>query len=157
MSLKYILLKKDIAYVYHLVNDQSQNDMICRSFGECIEKLFSKTTDYTLQKSILKNEFSFCEYANTLVVVPVYYLFGIVKLYPEYRIGYVVGIYLIAFAISSTLIGLTLIEFLSFRISSLNAPSEDITGLQVAKASTIALQHPSFNVGNTKTSAQFKY
>ena len=97
--LKYILLKKDIAYVYHLVNDQSQNDMICRSFGECIEKLFSKTTDYTLQKSILKNEFSFCEYANTLVVVPVYYLFGIVKLYPEYRIGYVVGIYLIAFSI----------------------------------------------------------
>ena len=98
--LKYVLLKNDIAYVYHLVNDQSQNDIICRSFGECIEKLFSKTTtDDTIQKSMLKNEFSFCEYANTLVVVPAYYLFGIVKLYPEYRIGYVVGIYLIAFSI----------------------------------------------------------
>ena len=54
--LKYILLKKDIARVYHLVNDQSQNDIVCRSFGECIGKFFSKiTTDYTLQKNILKN------------------------------------------------------------------------------------------------------
>ena len=85
--------------MYHSVNDRSQNKMICRSFGECIEKLFSKTTDDTLQNSILKDEFSFCEYANTLVVVPAYYLFGIVKLYPEDRIGYVIGIYLVAFAI----------------------------------------------------------
>ena len=97
--LKYVLLKNDIAYVYHSVNDRSQNKMICRSFRECIEKLFSKTTDDTLQNSILKDEFSFWEYANTLVVVPAYYLFGIVKLYPEDRIGYVIGIYLIAFAI----------------------------------------------------------
>ena len=98
--LKHIILEKDIAYVYHLVNDQSQNDIICRSFGECIEKLFSKTTtDDTLQKSMLKDEFSFIEYTNTLVVVPAYYLFGIIKLYPEYRIGYVIGIYLIAFSI----------------------------------------------------------
>jgi|GEM_PF-6563785 len=97
--LKYVLLKNDIAYVYHSVNDRSQNKMICRSFGECIEKLFSKTTDDPLQNSILKDEFSFWEYANTLVVVPAYYLFGIVKLYPEDRIGYVIGIYLIAFAI----------------------------------------------------------
>ena len=61
--------------------------------------MFSKTTDDTLQNSILKDEFSFWEYANTLIVVPAYYLFGIVKLYPEDRIGYVIGIYLIAFAI----------------------------------------------------------
>ena len=100
LLLKYILLKKDIVYIYHLVNDQSKNDIMCRSFGECIEKLFSKTTtDLHITKSILKNEFSFCEYANTLVVVPVYYLFGIVKLCPEDRTGYVMGIYLIAFSI----------------------------------------------------------
>ena len=98
--LKYVLLKQDIAYVYHLVNDLSPSDVICGSFRECIEKLFSKaTTGLHINKSILKDEFTFWEYANTLVVVPFYYLFGIVRLYPEDRIGYVIGIYLVAFSI----------------------------------------------------------
>lgn len=98
--LKYVLLKQDIAYVYHLTNDQSQNDFICGSFGECIEKLFSKAiTDLHVTKSILKDEFSFGEYANTLILVPFYYLLGIVKLYPENRTGYVIGVYLVAFSI----------------------------------------------------------
>lgn len=98
--LKYVLLKQDIAYIYHLTNDQSPNDFICRSFGECIEKLFTQTTTgLHINKSILKDEFPFGEYANTLVVVPFYYLLGIIKLYPENRIGYVIGIYLVAFSI----------------------------------------------------------
>lgn len=98
--LKYLLLKQDIAYVYHLTNDQSQNDFFCGSFGECIEKLFSKAiTDLHVTKSILKDEFPFGEYANTLILVPFYYLFGIVKLYPEDRIGFVIGIYLVALSI----------------------------------------------------------
>ena len=36
-------------------------------------------------------------------------------------------------------------------------PYKEITGNPIARASTIALQHPSFCVGNTKTSAQFSY
>ena len=105
---KHIILEKDIAYVYHLANDQSQNDIICRSFGECIEKLFSKTTtDDTLQKSMLKDEFSFIEYTNTLIVVPLYYLFEVVNLDSTLPISFVIGSYLVTISIFLLLARLT--------------------------------------------------
>ena len=100
LFLKYIVLKKDIVYIYNLVNDHSSTDIICGSFGECIKKLTNKTTsDLNISKCTFRNEFSFSEYTNTLIVVLVYYLFGIVKLYPEKPMSFVIGIYLVAFSI----------------------------------------------------------
>ena len=97
---KYFLFKKDIAYIHCLVDDQLTNDKVCESFEECISKLFSKTTDHPyISKSDFKKEFSFSDYTNTLICIPFYYFFEIVKLYPEITISYIIGIYLIAISV----------------------------------------------------------
>ena len=95
--LKYVVLKKDLLYGYHLANNESKSDVVCTSFAECIKILVSKTgNDINILKNNFKMNFSFLEYTNTLIVVPVYYLLGIVNLYPENQVSYVVGFYMVA-------------------------------------------------------------
>ena len=97
--LKYIVLKKDLVYGYHLVSNQSKIDVVCTSFAECMKTLVSKTrNNINISKNDTKIDFSFWEYTNTLIVVPVYYLFGIVNLHPEKQVSYVIGCYMVAIA-----------------------------------------------------------
>ena len=58
--------------------------------------------------------------------------------------------------ISLILFGFTKMELTLFKISLLNGKFEDIIGNPQAIASIIAFEQPSFNVGKTNTSAQFK-
>ena len=62
-----------------------------------------------------------------------------------------------AFSNADTSNGSILIEHVLSRISSLKLKLDEIIGNPHASASTIALQHPSANVGKTKKSAAFKY
>ena len=95
--LKYIILKKDLVYSYHLVNNKSKSNIVCTSFAECIKTLVSKPrNDLNTLKNDAKIDLSFWEYTNTLIIVPAYYLLGIVNLYPESRLGYVIGYYMVA-------------------------------------------------------------
>ena len=104
--LKHIILKKDLSFIYYLGNLQPKDNIICRSFRECIETLFSKpSTDFNITKN--NCEFSFIEYTNTLIVVPLYYLFEVVNLDSTLPISFVIGSYLITISIFLLLARLT--------------------------------------------------
>lgn len=95
--LKYIILKKDLVYLEYLANLPRENEMICKSFRDCIKNLFLKPSDSNIE--IGNCDFSFLEYTNTLILVPAYYLLGIVSLYPENPTGYIIGFYLVTISI----------------------------------------------------------
>ena len=98
-ALKYCLLRKTANRIaFFIANEKC--DSICPSFRQCIRQIFNKN-DINLSEpnNGWKNIFTLSEYSNTLVLIPLYYLFGIVSLYPEARIGFVIGVYLIAIAI----------------------------------------------------------
>ena len=77
----------------------------------------------------------------SIIISPVYPL----------SIGGIFDIYELLPAFIISCIAIVIVSLLT------KAPSEEITGNPIAKASTMALQHPSFCVGITNTSAQFKY
>lgn len=97
---KHSLLKEDIKNIYFLVTIQSENDIVYESFSECIKTIFTKEkTNIQLSTNEFKATFSISEYSNTLVLVAIYYLTGIVELYPDLGISYAIGFYLVALSI----------------------------------------------------------
>lgn len=97
--LKYCLLRKTANHIAFLISNE-KCDSICPSFKQCIKQIFNKNDmNLCVANEGWKNIFTILEYSNTLVLIPVYYLFGIVHLYPENQISFVIGVYLIATAI----------------------------------------------------------
>ena len=98
-ALKYCLLRKTANHIAFLIANE-KCDSICPSFKQCIRQIFNKNDmNLCVTNEGWKSIFHLSGYSNTLVLIPIYYLFGIVSLYPEARIGFVVGVYLIATAI----------------------------------------------------------
>ncbi len=97
--LKYCLLRKTANQIDFLITNDKY-DVISSSFKQCTKQVFGKNDiNLCAPKDGWKNIFTLSEYSNTLVLIPIYYLFGIVSLYPDARIGFVIGVYLIAAAI----------------------------------------------------------